>query len=936
MASQEILYVVRVRDEATKQLRSVQDAAVAATAAFGAMILLTKQAVDFESSFAGIRKTVNLTEVEFGILESKIRSLSKAIPVNVNQLNRIGEMAGQLGVAGVDNLEKFIDTVAKISVTTNLTEESAATSFARISNIMQEPLTNIDRMASSVVSLGNNFATTESEIVEFANRIAGSGKIAGLTTAEIFGIGAAFSSVGIQAEAGGTAVQKVLFDLTKEGKRGPQEFLKFVQNLSDSGTKAAQVLEELGFSDSRLQTAFLSVAGAGGILEKALTNSTKAFAENTALTEEAQKRFATFASQLVIAQNRVRDIAITIGSEMLPVLLKVLYAIEPYVLKMAEWIEENEKMVGIIAVVVMGLSGLIVALGAAALAITSMTTVVTGLGAALAFLSGPVGLVIAGVVALGVAWQQNLFGMRDATESFAYGVQALVATAQLAWEGLEIALAAVWKIIEELFKAGMQAIQGDWVGAWTTMEGIPEKVMGSILQSVASKAEAIIGKINEIKSALKSAAEEAIIGGVTFMSPGAGEKLTQARDFMSGIPGRAGGGTVNEPMTLVGEKGPELVSLPKGSFVHTAAETSKMLEGAARSVETVGSNIQGMPGLIDSVSVSLSAMSTIMSSAWTQAETVSGSAMTHVSELVNVHLVETDAKWKTMWLGVNETTTAAMTALKVFMQETWDEITLGFDSSVEAMAAKVYEFINGPIGDFIASFEQIRNMAQTLESEMRSSARGNTSSGGVVGSVLSSVGSSGDFRSSLYGEDAYTESMIARMGQLGGGKEAALLADRTARRAEGIATQSAAAEKAAREIQAREAARQADRIPEMYSDLSAARYGDLAKSTGTVQTNTMKASRDAALSAARYGIVARAGGGRVNEPWTLVGEEGPELVSLPRGSNVHTAGETKGMMGGISLSVTVQGSVIGLSKRELIDMLGGEIMRLLKPSLNHA
>lgn len=70
-------------------------------------------------------------------------------------------------------------------------------------------------MGSTVVALGNNFATTESEIVNFATNIASAGEIAGLTTDQVFAISAAFSSVGIEAEAGGTATQKVLLAINK-------------------------------------------------------------------------------------------------------------------------------------------------------------------------------------------------------------------------------------------------------------------------------------------------------------------------------------------------------------------------------------------------------------------------------------------------------------------------------------------------------------------------------------------------------------------------------------------------------------------------------------------------------------------------------------------------------------------------------------------------
>src|SRR5690606_23384269 len=128
--------------------------------------LSAKAAIDFESSFAGIRKTVNASEAEFGRLATGMRNLSKEIPINVNELNKIGEAAGQLGIK-TENILGFTETMAKLGVTTNLSSEEAATSLARLANITQMPQTEFDRLGSTIVALGNNFATTEREIVEF-------------------------------------------------------------------------------------------------------------------------------------------------------------------------------------------------------------------------------------------------------------------------------------------------------------------------------------------------------------------------------------------------------------------------------------------------------------------------------------------------------------------------------------------------------------------------------------------------------------------------------------------------------------------------------------------------------------------------------------------------------------------------------------------------
>src|SRR5690606_7338750 len=194
-----------------------------------------------ESAFAGVRKTVDASEEVFAKLSSNIRQIAKDTPNSATEIAKVTELAGQLSVRGVDNLTKFSKVISDISVTTILTGETAATEFARISNVMQEPIENVDRLAASVVDLGNNFATTESEIVDFSQRIAGAGKIAGLSTADVLGISAAFSSVGIEAEAGGTAVQKVLIQMTQAAAGLGGEIIDNTKKIDSNTSKLADL-----------------------------------------------------------------------------------------------------------------------------------------------------------------------------------------------------------------------------------------------------------------------------------------------------------------------------------------------------------------------------------------------------------------------------------------------------------------------------------------------------------------------------------------------------------------------------------------------------------------------------------------------------------------------------------------------------------------------
>ncbi|MES2395074.1 MAG: phage tail tape measure protein [Bacteroidota bacterium] len=327
--------------------------------AFGAFFLIRKVAdglrdaldasVSFESAFAGIKKTVDASDAEFGQLSDQIIELSKNIPVTVEALSHIGELGGQLGVKKGDIID-FTKTIAAIGVSTNLTTEEAATSFAKISNIFQEPIAKVSNLASSVVALGNNSATTESQIVDFTTQIAAAGKLSGLSQADVAGISAAFSSVGIDAAAGGTAVSKTLQSISDAVNKGGkdlngfasvsgltgkkftelwrsspvQAFEAFVSGLGKSGQKGSAILDDLVGSDVRLKKAFLSVANAGDLLGRSVDLSNKAFVENTALTEEANKRYETTESKLQDIDNRFTALKISFGNFLKEVAVPVL------------------------------------------------------------------------------------------------------------------------------------------------------------------------------------------------------------------------------------------------------------------------------------------------------------------------------------------------------------------------------------------------------------------------------------------------------------------------------------------------------------------------------------------------------------------------------------------------------------------------------------
>lgn len=326
---------------AAKGMAAVGASIVAAgTAVAGLGAAAIKVGIEFESAFAGVKKTVNASDEQLSALHDGLIDLSKEIPMTAAGLSAIAESAGQLGI-DVDNIEEFTATMADLSVATNLTAEEAATSFARFANIVGMSQEDFDKLGSVVVALGNNLATTEAEITAMAMRIAGAGSQVGLTEAQIMAFSGALSSVGIEAEAGGTAFSTLISKMSLAVAQGGaaltdfsdvagmtgdefrkafeqdagQAILSFIQGLArinDEGGSAIKTLDDIGLSDIRMRDALLRASGASDVFAEALDIANTAWDENIALSKEAEQRYKTMESRLQLLKNSVSALGIAI------------------------------------------------------------------------------------------------------------------------------------------------------------------------------------------------------------------------------------------------------------------------------------------------------------------------------------------------------------------------------------------------------------------------------------------------------------------------------------------------------------------------------------------------------------------------------------------------------------------------------------------------
>ena len=412
-------------------------------------------AMDYESAFAGVMKTVDETATTtYDDISDAIKKMAEETGTSKEEIAGVAEAAGQLGVSA-DNIAEFTKTMVMLGDTTNLSAEEAASALAQFMNITGGSQSDVDKLGAAVVALGNNFATTESDIVEMAQRLAASGKIAGLSETDIFALATAMSSVGIKAEAGGTAMTQTLTniaqkvdaynngttdaldsiayvagtsaeDFAKAWKGKPidalQAFVSGLGRLNEEEESTYALLDDMKMSGIRQANMLQSLALASDVLTDAVQLSNDAYEENSALQKEAETRYSTTERQVMGAQQAFDNLKVELGETLLPVLTDLLKIVKDII----DWfsnLDDGTKetiakfllFTATLGPVITAISGIITAVGT----LIPLFAGAGGLGAALSGLcaaGGPIALTVAALAGLGAAVGKVIGDMKELKE----------------------------------------------------------------------------------------------------------------------------------------------------------------------------------------------------------------------------------------------------------------------------------------------------------------------------------------------------------------------------------------------------------------------------------------------------------------------------------------------------------------------------------------
>ena len=316
-----------------------------------------KSAVDIDTALTGVRKTVDLTEEGYQNLKRGAVELSRTQPVSANTILNMEALGAQLGWSN-DKLQDFAMTVAGLDIATDMDAETAATELAQFANITRMAQGDAGRYASSIVALGNNMATTESKISAMSQGMASAGTQAGMSQADILGVAAAAASLGLEAQAGGSAFSKTINEIgmavsangktlqtwadvagmsVEQFKAAWQTdvtgtFERVIEGLGKvkaNGGDLNETLADLGVTELRQSDFLRRMAGNSDLVSRAVQLSNSAWSENTALNKEVENRNKSLAAKLDVLKNRVTALATEVGGPLADAAMEALEAAEP-------------------------------------------------------------------------------------------------------------------------------------------------------------------------------------------------------------------------------------------------------------------------------------------------------------------------------------------------------------------------------------------------------------------------------------------------------------------------------------------------------------------------------------------------------------------------------------------------------------------------------
>jgi TP901 family phage tail tape measure protein len=316
-------------------------------AAISGVTFTVKKCVDeyakMDDEMTNVRKYTGQAADEVERMNEDFKRIDTRTPRQ--KLNQLAEDAGRLGITSTAAVEEFVDGADKINVALgDDLGEKAVSQIGKLAQMFGEDEKKGLRGAmlatgSAVNELAQNSSASAGYLVDFTARVAGVGKQAGFTQAQIMGLASVLDQNMQQDETAATAVQNLLAKMFQDSAKfakiaglNVKEFaktlktdantalLQFLQAMRAKGGFAdlAPMFEEMKMDGSRATGVLTVLADKLDDIKTAQDLATQAYADGTSVINEFNTQNESVQAQLDKAKKRFLDLSIELGEKLYP------------------------------------------------------------------------------------------------------------------------------------------------------------------------------------------------------------------------------------------------------------------------------------------------------------------------------------------------------------------------------------------------------------------------------------------------------------------------------------------------------------------------------------------------------------------------------------------------------------------------------------------
>lgn len=393
-----------------------------------AMAEYVNEYADMAEHMSGVKKYTGLTDEAVQQLNDDFMKMDTRTARE--QLNDLAGDAGRLGIQSKQQILDFVQAADQINVA--LGEDLGEDAVKNIGKLAQL-FGDADKMglkqamlssASVINELAQSSSASEAYLMDFTARLAGVGKQAGMTQAQVMAFGSVLDQNMVNVEKGATALQNVITALyakpammAKVAGLNVKEFtqllktdgnaalLQFVEALRKAGKMdaLAPMLTDMKLSGAGVTQTLSTLAANIDTLKQTQQQATQAFAQGSSVTKEFNTANNTAQAQLEKAQKKAHDMAVQLGKQLYPAYMQVVNVGNSFLLfltKVLPFIASHAKQIVVVTAVVVAYTAAIkaqtiqTALAAAAMkafnatmaAAQAVVGLVKGLGLALSLM----------------------------------------------------------------------------------------------------------------------------------------------------------------------------------------------------------------------------------------------------------------------------------------------------------------------------------------------------------------------------------------------------------------------------------------------------------------------------------------------------------------------------------------------------------------------